>query len=159
MRSSTLLSSLAFCGAAFGRIVGIAAPSTIAPGANFTITIITENYIQSVLDVSAAFGLSSRIEPDSLGTYLTSIYLGPSKSNILTNITVPATVPSGTPPGSYDLIGAINSLYGAASSPTTTLFDLPVTISNTTSALLVSTLNGTDSCTRLNQFCVLRTDR
>ncbi|TKA61562.1 hypothetical protein B0A55_11026 [Friedmanniomyces simplex] len=147
MRSVSIISVLAAASAASARIVGIAASSIIAAGSSFSITIITENYIQSVLDISAAFGLTSDVYPDSLGSYLTSVYLGPTESNILTNVSVPASVPSSYPVGSsYHLIAAITSLYGAGYSPTTTLFDLSVTISNATSSDLTATFNGTDSC-------------
>lgn len=82
MLSTTFLSIFAVLGAASARIVGVAVPAEIAPGSNFSITIITENYIQSVLDVSAAFGLTQTVYPDSLGTYLTSKYLGPGKRTL-----------------------------------------------------------------------------
>ena len=76
-----MLTALTLLGAVSARIVGIAAPSTIAPNSNFTITIITENYIQSVLDISAIFGLTQHPSPGSIGNYLTSTYLGPCKKN------------------------------------------------------------------------------
>lgn len=80
MRCQSILSSLALLGAASARIVGITAPSSIAPGSNFTITIITENYIQAVTDLTAAFGLYPQVYPDTLGNYLGSTYLGPGRS-------------------------------------------------------------------------------
>ena len=63
------------------RIYGIAVPSTIAPGSNFRVTILTQNYIQSVQDVAIAFGLApnDQIANSSLGTLLNSKYLGPGK--------------------------------------------------------------------------------
>ncbi|KAK0817392.1 hypothetical protein LTR75_003131 [Friedmanniomyces endolithicus] len=147
MRSTSLLSVLAAATAVSARIGGIAAPESIAAGSDFTITIITENYIQAVLDISAAFGLTTKVYPDSLGPYLTSVYLGPTQSNIRTNISVPASVPSSYNVGStYHLIAAITSLYGAGHSPTTTLFDLAVTVSNATSSSLIATFDGIDSC-------------
>ncbi|KAK1807341.1 hypothetical protein LTR12_018313, partial [Friedmanniomyces endolithicus] len=147
MRSTSLLSILAAASAVSARIAGIAAPESIAAGSNFSITIITEDYIQAVLDLSAAFGLTTKVYPDSLGPYLTSVYLGPTESNIRTNISVPASVPSSYNVGStYHLIAAITSLYGAGHSPTTTLFDLAVTVSNATSSSLIATFDGIDSC-------------
>ncbi|KAK0943812.1 hypothetical protein LTR29_004576 [Friedmanniomyces endolithicus] len=147
MRSTSLLSILAAASAVSARIGGIAAPESIAAGSDFSITIITENYIQSVLDISAAFGLTTKVYPDSLGQYLTSVYLGPTQSNIRTNISVPASVPSSYNVGStYHLIAAITSLYGAGHSPTTILFDLAVTVSNATSSSLIATFDGVDSC-------------
>ncbi|KAK1807357.1 hypothetical protein LTR12_018294 [Friedmanniomyces endolithicus] len=155
MRSTSLLSVLAAATAVSARIGGIAAPESIAAGSDFTITIITENYIQAVLDISAAFGLTTKVYPDSLGPYLTSVYLGPTQSNIRTNISVPATVPSSYSVGStYHLIAAITSLYGAGHSPTTTLFDLAVTVSNATSSSLIATFDGIDSC---KAFAAVRT--
>lgn len=82
MRSqSTLAASMALLGAASARIVGIAAPSQIAPGVAFPITIITEDYIQTVTDIAAAFGLAQPVTADqcSLGTYLSTTTLGPGK--------------------------------------------------------------------------------
>ncbi|KAK5692834.1 hypothetical protein LTR17_025244 [Elasticomyces elasticus] len=147
MRGTTVFSFAAAVAPASARIAGIAAPSSIAAGSDFTITIITENYIQSVTDVSAAFGFTGTVFPDSLGSYLTSVYLGPSQSNILTNISVSASVPASYAAGSsYHLTAAITSLYGAAYLPTITFFDLPVTLSNVTSSELVSTFEGTNSC-------------
>ena len=75
MRTLFILPALVSTAAA--RIAGVAAPSQIAAGSDVQITIITENYIQSVLDVSAAFGLSQTVSPDTLGNYLTSFYIGP----------------------------------------------------------------------------------
>jgi len=70
-----------------------------------------------------------------------------AQSNIRTNISVPASVPSSYNVGStYHLIAAITSLYGAGHSPTTTLFDLAVTVSNATSSSLIATFDGIDSC-------------
>ncbi|KAK0876895.1 hypothetical protein LTR87_009244 [Friedmanniomyces endolithicus] len=147
MCSFSVLSVLAAASAVSARIAGIAAPESIAAGSDFSITIITENYIQAVLDLSAAFGLTTKVYPDSLGPYLTSVYLGPTQSNIRTNISVPASVPSSYNVGStYHLIAAITSLYGAGHSPTTTLFDLAVTVSNATSSSLIATFDGIDSC-------------
>ncbi|KAK5696020.1 hypothetical protein LTR97_008440 [Elasticomyces elasticus] len=82
MRGTTVYFFAAAVATASARIAGIAAPSSIVAGSDFTITIITENYIQSVLDVSAAFGFTGTVFPDSLGSYLTSVYLGPSKPQL-----------------------------------------------------------------------------
>ncbi|KAK3641387.1 hypothetical protein LTR56_006897 [Elasticomyces elasticus] len=147
MRGTTVYFFAAAVATASARIAGIAAPSSIVAGSDFTITIITENYIQSVLDVSAAFGFTGTVFPDSLGSYLTSVYLGPSRSNIFTNISVSANVPASYTAGSsFDLTAAITSLYGAANLPTITFFDLPVTLSNVTSSDLTSTFDGTNAC-------------
>lgn len=70
-----LLSLLSLASA---RIIGIAVPKTIRPGDGFNAIIETENYIQSVYDVSIAFGIASGPGyPGSLGTVIGSYYLGP----------------------------------------------------------------------------------
>ncbi|KAK5135456.1 hypothetical protein LTR08_005244 [Meristemomyces frigidus] len=146
MLRPTTLTALSLLGAASARIVGIAAPSQIAPNSDFTITIITENYIQSVLDISAVFGLTNTPYPGYLGNVLTSTYLGPLQSNILTNISVDVTLPSEATSG-YSLTAAITSIYGASSEVTTTLFTLPnIIVSSPTSSDLVSDTEGTDLC-------------
>lgn len=64
-------------------ITGIQAPDIIAPNTTICIKILTANYIQTVDDISMAFGLS--FQPavpanQSVGTYLLgSTYLGPGK--------------------------------------------------------------------------------
>ncbi|KAK5719347.1 hypothetical protein LTR15_007870 [Elasticomyces elasticus] len=148
MRGTTVYFFAAAVATASARIAGIAAPSSIVAGSDFTITIITENYIQSVLDVSAAFGFTGTVFPDSLGSYLTSrcLVIGTAQSNILTNISVSANVPASYAAGSsFHLTAAITSLYGAANLPTITFFDLPVTLSNVTSSDLTSTFDGTNA--------------
>ena len=73
------LTALSLLSVASARIIGIAAPSTIAPNSKFSITILTENYIQSVDDISAVFGLTQRPGLGYIGNVLTSTYLGPCK--------------------------------------------------------------------------------
>lgn len=64
------------------RIVGIAVPETIAPGSTVQATVLTENYIQSVYDVAIVFGYANGDGfPESLGTVLSSSYLGPGMSS------------------------------------------------------------------------------
>jgi hypothetical protein len=94
MRLSTILPLIA-ASAASARIIGIAAPSTIAPNSTFSLTLLVENYIQAVADVSVAWGFSPVPGyPDSLGTLGSgSGYLGPAKSNTRTNVTVAAKTP------------------------------------------------------------------
>lgn len=77
MRPSTLFPAL--LGMATARIVGVAAPSQLAPGEHFNVTLITQNYIQAITDVSAAVGLSTVLFPDTLGTYVGSFHIGPRK--------------------------------------------------------------------------------
>lgn len=79
MQLSTVITALSLLAIAYARIVGVAVPAEIAPSADFTIIVITKDYIQSVLDASAAFGLTQTVYPDSLGSYLTSTSFGPGK--------------------------------------------------------------------------------
>ena len=58
--SAVLAVGLSLLGAASARIHGIAVPKTIEPGSNFTIQLLTEGYIQSIIDVAASFGYSDR---------------------------------------------------------------------------------------------------
>lgn len=95
MRTSTFLSGLATASFASARLVGLAAPSTLAPSQPFTLTLITENYIQAVADVSVAWGYAPAPGfPQSLGSFTNSSYLGPSKSNQLKNVTIETTAPA-----------------------------------------------------------------
>ncbi|SMQ54170.1 unnamed protein product [Zymoseptoria tritici ST99CH_3D7] len=132
MRISPTLSIVALCHLATARISGIAAPSVIAPDSTFNVTILTENYIQSVKDISASFALSSTAADGFLGVeYLGSFYLGPKNSNILTNITLEVTAPSTT--NAKFLTAAITSLYGASNGPVTEQFSVPITFGDETS--------------------------
>ncbi|KAK4494548.1 hypothetical protein PRZ48_013904 [Zasmidium cellare] len=138
----SLLTTLALAGAASARIVGLAAPATIAPDSNITLTLITENYIQSVKDLSAAFALSPQITNGFLGTqYLGSFYLGPDKSNVLNNLTFTVTTPSDISSVKY-ITGAVNSLYGASNGPVTLQFNVPTTPGTETSEKLNSDVGG-----------------
>lgn len=63
---------------ATARIEGFAVPKTIKPGDQFDAVLIGHNYIQTVAEVAAAFG----VQPGQgykgvLGTQLGSVYLGP----------------------------------------------------------------------------------
>ncbi len=82
MHPTTLLLALfPLLPSTLARISGFALPRTIAPGASFPITIITENYIQSVADVAMAFGIASAsaAENGTLGRMLESEVLVPGK--------------------------------------------------------------------------------
>ncbi|KAK5125394.1 hypothetical protein LTR85_000503 [Meristemomyces frigidus] len=147
MQFSVIIIALSLLSIACARIIGVAVPAEIAPGANFAITVITQNYIQSVVDISAAFGLTQTIYPDSLGSYLASTYFGPEESNVVYNISVNANMlPSVAPGSAYYLTAAITSLYGAASEVTTTLYSVPITIGYSTNSDLASDTNGMNSC-------------
>lgn len=72
--ATAALSSLASA-----RITGISVPETIKPGDTIDAIIVSSNYIQSVYDVSIAFGyFHGKGIPQSLGFLAGSMYLGPS---------------------------------------------------------------------------------
>ena len=127
------------------RIVGVAVPETIRPGDTFNAIIEVEDYIQSVYDVAIAFGIASGSGyPGSLGIPITSGYLGPDHSNTLQNISYAMTMPASTTTGQAKFAAALLSLYGVASDPTITSFNVSVTIGDSTSSNLVSS-NGFSS--------------
>ncbi|KAF3003183.1 hypothetical protein E8E13_009383 [Curvularia kusanoi] len=144
MRFTTLATSLAAASAASARVVGISAPATLAPNSTFTLTLLTENYIQSVADISVAWGYSlAPGYPTTLGSFVQSAYLGPNKSNTLQNVTVQATVPAGLANEAYKgkelvLNAGVYSLYGASSSATVAGFNVTVEVGEETSEDVVS---------------------
>jgi hypothetical protein len=138
MRFSTITASLASAAVASARITGIQAPSTITPNETFTLTVITENYIQSVSDIAVAWGYSlAPGYPGALGAFGSSEYLGPNKSNTLQNITIQTTAPAGLSNEAYagkDLLlsAAVYSLYGASSGPVVEAFNVTVKVGDKT---------------------------
>jgi hypothetical protein len=120
---STLISSSS------AIITGVTAPSTVYAYNPFTVTLTTANYIQSVYDVAVAFGVAPGAAfPDSLGNVMSSAFLGPSKSNILTLIAFDVTLPAGTGNGEHMLTAAVYSLFGAGYAPTVTQFNTTVIV-------------------------------
>ena len=85
MRTATILSSALsiLAATASARITGFYAPKVVAPGSTVQLEIRGENHIQSVQDVAIAFGIQhgQHPTPNSLGTLLSSKYLGPGKSS------------------------------------------------------------------------------
>ena len=82
MRTAALVTSaLSLLSVASARIVGIAAPRTVAVDSNVQLIILTENYIQSIQDVAIAFGVqpAKHAVADELGLLLGSKYLGPGR--------------------------------------------------------------------------------
>ena len=82
MHSAALLTAITLLASSTSaRIVGIAAPRTVAVDSTVKLEIIGEDYIQSIQDVAIAFGIQhgTNPTPDSLGTLLSSKYLGPGK--------------------------------------------------------------------------------
>jgi hypothetical protein len=120
---STLISSSS------AIITGVTAPSTVYAYNPFTVTLTTADYIQSVYDVAVAFGVAPGAGyPDSLGNVVSTAFLGPSKSNILTPITFDVTLPAGTGDGEYVLTAAVYSLLGAAYEPSVTEYNTTITV-------------------------------
>lgn len=147
MRFTSLATALTTLSAASARIIGIEAPSTLAPNSKFNLTLLTEGYIQSVADISVAWGYSlAPGYPLSLGAFTQSSYLGPDKSNTREKVTVEATVPeslaSDSWNGSLVLSAGVYSLYGASSGPVVTGFNVTVHVGDETSEETVKS-NGT----------------
>jgi hypothetical protein len=148
MRLSNLAATFASTALASARIIGIAAPSTLAPNSTFTLTLLTENYIQSVADIAVAYGFQLPTEtnptgyPYTLGQFPGSSYLGPNKSNTLQNVTVQGRVDEGLESESWfgkDVVlsAGVYSLYGASGGPTVTGFNVTVKIGEYVSEELV----------------------
>lgn len=147
MRFTNFATALTTLSAVSARIIGIEAPSTLAPNSTFNLTLLTENYIQSVADISVAWGYAlAPGYPLSLGSFIQSSYLGPDKSNTLKNVTVQATVPEGLDSNSWNgslvLSAGVYSLYGASSGPVVTGFNVTVRVGCETSEDVVRS-NGT----------------
>ncbi|KAF9690628.1 hypothetical protein EKO04_011279 [Ascochyta lentis] len=147
MRFTSLATALTTLSAASARIVGIEAPSTLAPNSKFNLTLLTGSYVQSVDDISVAWGYAiAPGYPASLGAFSQSSYLGPKKSNTLEKITVEATVPDGLSSDSYNgtlvLTAGVYSLYGASAGPVVAGFTVEVQVGDETSTELVKS-NGT----------------
>lgn len=79
MRFHTTLAALTgIMGLAAARIESFSVPKTIKPGEEFDAILHGFNYIQTVDEVAAAFGVAAGDGfPDSLGAVISSTYLGP----------------------------------------------------------------------------------
>ncbi|KAG9193025.1 hypothetical protein G6011_03060 [Alternaria panax] len=144
MRFSTLATALTSATLASSRLTGIAAPSTLAPNSTFTLTLLSEGYINAVADVAVAWGFDiAPGYPGSLGGFTGSAYLGPEKSNQgQDNVTITATVPEGLAGELYAgmevlLNAGIYSLYGASGGLTVTGFNVTVKIGEATGGEIV----------------------
>ncbi|KAL6704689.1 hypothetical protein ACN47E_007971 [Coniothyrium glycines] len=149
MRFSTLAATLTSVSLASARIIGIAAPSTLAPNTTFPLTLLTENYIQTVADIAVAYGFQLPTDtyptgfPFTLGSFTASSYLGANKSNTLTNVTVQAVASDLLEGDNWYgkdvvLTAGVYSLYGASGSTTLTGFNVTVTIGDETSEDVVT---------------------
>ncbi|KAL7895168.1 hypothetical protein HDV63DRAFT_132611 [Trichoderma sp. SZMC 28014] len=128
-----------FVASANAIINAINVPETIKPGSPFTLTIRTADYIQAVADVAIVVGYQNGDGyPDCLGTVLGEFFLGPTKSNILTNITETLTIPADTPQGEGLISATVYSLYGASTMPTLVNHNVTITVGSATSTTLKS---------------------
>ena len=151
MRFSTLGPLAALSSLTTARIIGISLPSTLAPNSTFPLTLLTQNYIQSVSDIAVAYGFQLPTSanptgyPYTLGAFTGSAYLGPSKSNTLVNVTVEARVPEGLSGESWygkDVVFStgVYSLYGASGGPTVTGWNVTVRIGEVTGGEALSSM-------------------
>jgi hypothetical protein len=148
MRTSTLLTTLSTLALSTARLTGISAPSTISTTTPYTLTLLTENYIQTVADVAVTWGYSPKPGyAGTIGSSTGSSYLGPSKSNQLNNVEVEVPAPTGLTVGQEYVLGvALFSVYGASGVPTTTLMNVTVTVGEETGTEMVKS-NGFTSFT------------
>ncbi|KAI8932516.1 hypothetical protein NX059_010695 [Plenodomus lindquistii] len=149
MRFSTLAAAALSATLSSALIVGISAPSTLAPNSTFPLTLITQNYIQSVGDVAVAYGFLVPTEqeplgfPGMLGSYYNSAYIGPEKSKAVDNVTISATVPAelageGWTGKKILLVAAIYSIYGASGDTNISGWNVTVGTGATTGGAIVS---------------------
>jgi Nis1 family len=124
-----LASALSLFSGASAIITGVTAPSTVYAYNPFTVSLTTADYIQSVYDVAVAFGVAPGAGyPNSLGNVMSTAYLGPSQSNILTPIEFSVTLPAGTQNGPYILTASVMSLLGVAYEPSLEEFNATITV-------------------------------
>ncbi|KAK2628218.1 hypothetical protein QTJ16_002864 [Diplocarpon rosae] len=135
-------SLLALLSTASARITGLSAPSTIAAGRYFTISLLTDSANHSVYDVAAAIGVAPGAgAPGSLGTPLGTYFVGPSLSNTLAPLPFTMSMAPNITLGPVTLTATVFSLHGAAASPQLDTFTLQVTVGNSTSVDLVQSVN------------------
>jgi len=140
MRFQTLATALASAGLASARIGGIAAPTQLAPNQPFQITILTENYIQSVADIAVSWGYMPVGQSYTVGSWPSSAHLGPADSNISKNITIDAVAPQGLDAfkgQNVVLTAGVYSLYGVSGEATVTGFNVTVKVGDKKSDELV----------------------
>jgi len=132
--TSTLLATVTLLATSSARIIGLSAPSTIAAGIPFTISLLTEDYIQTVYDVGFAVGITTGVGyPQSLGQVLTSASLS-SLSNLDVPLNFTVTVPSTFEQGPATLGTSVMSLYGVENEPSLGNWNVSVTVGDSSSA-------------------------
>ncbi|BDD63679.1 hypothetical protein MPDQ_000597 [Monascus purpureus] len=140
MRLSFVAAVTGLLGLASARIEGFAVPKTIKPGESFDAVLMGYNYIQTVAEIAAAFGVQpGQGYPGAIGTSLGSVYLGPANSNKIGNLSFPVTIPADTAKGQASVSAALFQIYGASGSPSVEIFNLTVTLGDVTSTEYVST--------------------
>lgn len=127
--TTTFLPLLALALPTSAIITGVTAPATITAGEPFQLTLTTADYIQSVYDISAAFGITpGKGNNAALGNVFASAYLGPQLSNILYPIRFTVTVDASTPKGNATIAASVSSLYGIENGPATNVWNTTVTV-------------------------------
>lgn len=129
MQFSSFLPLLALALPTSAIISSVSAPETITAGTPFTLTLNTADYIQSVYDVSAAFGIATgKGAAGSLGNVFSSAYLGPQLSNIVMPIRFTVSVDANTPKGEATIVASVTSLWGVGYDPSISTFNTTVTV-------------------------------
>lgn len=86
MKFSIATALTVLAGVASARIDAFKVPKTVKPGDKFEVTLEGHNYIQSMYEIAAAFGITGGVYSqysDSLQIYLDSVYLGPGPFSLL----------------------------------------------------------------------------
>ncbi|KZZ95606.1 hypothetical protein AAP_01282 [Ascosphaera apis ARSEF 7405] len=140
MKFSIATALTVLAGVASARIDYFTVPSTIKPGDKFEVTLEGHNYIQSMYEIAAAFGITGSVYSqysDSLQIYLDSVYLGPEKSNTVHNYKFPVTLPESVQKGDYTFGVGLFELVGALNSPSAGFMHANITVGDETSSELV----------------------
>ncbi|KAF1955061.1 hypothetical protein CC80DRAFT_493403 [Byssothecium circinans] len=141
MRSSAFLPAL-LAPLSTAILTGISVPATLAPSAPYTITLLSENYIQAVADVAVAWGYATPASayPRTLGGYTSSSYLGPDKSNQLENVTVETTAPAELGNLGTEAVVSVSlfSLFGKGGTPSVQTWNVTVGVGESVSGEVVS---------------------
>ncbi|KAI5302488.1 hypothetical protein KEM56_000654 [Ascosphaera pollenicola] len=136
MKFSVATAITALAGVASARIDAFRVPQTVKPGDTFSVTLVGHNYIQTMYEVAAAFGISSHTYgsyPGTLPTVLDSVYLGPEKSNTIDSYDFPVTIPENTEKGDYTFTVGMFELIGALNSPNAGYMSTNFTVGDETS--------------------------
>lgn len=73
-----IISALTFFSTTSAKVIGFRAPTTIAAGEQFTVSILQDGNVNDVMDVAVAWGISPNHLPSNyVGNLIGSHYLGP----------------------------------------------------------------------------------